>query len=90
MKIARGVSLRKVGNDKIIVPEGIEVINLNKMVCLNDSAAYLWEALSILSSFETDDAINLLLQRYDVDPETARKDTESLLEEWKSTGIVLS
>ncbi len=90
MKIAKGFTLRKVGNDKIIVPEGIEVINFNKMVCLNDSAAYLWEALSILSSFETDDAINLLLQRYDVDPETARKDTESLLEEWKSTGIVLS
>ena len=90
MKIAKGFTLRKVGNDKIIVPEGIEVINFNKMVCLNDSAAYLWEALSILSSFETDDAINLLLQRYDVDSETARKDTESLLEEWKSTGIVLS
>lgn len=52
MKLTKGFQLRKVGGESVVVPEGVEVIDFNKLICLNSSAAYLWNELGKLPSFE--------------------------------------
>ncbi len=90
MKLAKGFQLRKVGGESVVVPEGVEVIDFNKLICLNSSAAYLWNELGKLPSFEIEDVVRLLVQNYEVETSTAQRDAEELLREWIKNGIVVA
>ena len=41
MKTIKGFKLRKLGNEYILVGESMELINFNKMITLNETAAFL-------------------------------------------------
>ena len=43
MKLRKGFVMRNVCGDNVIVGEGLEQINFNKLLTLNDTAAFLWE-----------------------------------------------
>jgi hypothetical protein len=43
MKTIEGFKLRKLGNEYILVGESMALINFNKMITLNETAAFLWE-----------------------------------------------
>ena len=43
MKIKEGFVLRQIGDEMVVVGEGLEQVNFNKIICLNDTAAYLWK-----------------------------------------------
>lgn len=79
--------MRTLGNEFIIVGEGVERINFNKMIALNPSAAYLWESVEG-KEFTAQDLADLLTARYDVDPELALADSEKIAAEWVNVGIV--
>lgn len=87
MKIKKGFILRKIGNDDVLVPEGLEVVDFNKMVTLNPTASFLWKALEG-KEFEIEDAAFLLVEEYEVDMETALTDCVELFEQWQSAGII--
>lgn len=88
MKTVEGFRIRKLVGEWIVVPEGIGLANFNKMIVLNESAAYLWESVCEKDSFTKDELVRLLLDRYDVDEDTARKDVESIAGKWLEEGIV--
>ena len=46
MKIKKGFELRDICGEKVIIASGIENIDFNKMISLNESAAYLWQQVS--------------------------------------------
>ena len=50
MKTVPGFRLRKLGNEYILVGESMELINFNKMITLNETAAFLWEQAEQLST----------------------------------------
>lgn len=79
--------MRKLGNEAVIVAESLELINFDKLVSLNASAAYVWEALPT-SDFDVATVVSLLINRYDVDEDTARKDARELIDVWKEAGIL--
>lgn len=87
MKIKNGFTLRKIGSDDVVVPEGLEVVDFNKMITLNLTAAFLWRAL-YGKEFEVSDAAELLVSEYDVDMLTAIKDSEELFDQWKKAGVI--
>ncbi len=87
MRIIDGFKLRKLGKDYIVVGEGLAQVNFNKMVSLNSTAAYLWESVDG-KDFSEDDLVQLLLDKYEVEPEVARKDAAALAATWKETGLV--
>lgn len=89
MKIKKGFSLRQIGGEHVIVPEGIEVIDFNKLISLNDSAMYLWKALQD-KSFSVDEATRLLTDKYEVDEATAHDDADELLKKWTKAGLILN
>ena len=45
MRIKTGFELRDVCGEKIVMAYGMENIDFSRIICLNDTAAYLWEAI---------------------------------------------
>lgn len=69
MKLKDGFLLRQVAGQTVVLPVGD--LDLNMMITLNDTGAFLWKHLQE----ETDEAglVAALLAEYDVDEPTAAK-----------------
>lgn len=87
MKTLEGFRLRPLGREFIIVAENVAQVNFNKMVSLNQSAAYLWQSVEG-KEFSVQDLADLLLEKYDIDAQTAYADSESIAAKWIEAGIV--
>lgn len=87
MRINPKFDLRQVGDEYIIVANGVENVDFTRIVTLNDSAARLWEAVYD-KEFTTDHLTELLMEWYETDEETARKDSERLVNGWLDAGMV--
>ncbi|MDD4609675.1 MAG: PqqD family protein [Bacteroidaceae bacterium] len=89
MKIKEGFVLRDVCNSNVVVAQGVENIDFNKIIKLNDSAAYLWKQIETDGgSFTPDKLADLLVKEYDIDRETASTDAVTLSQSWLDAGIV--
>lgn len=87
MKIKEGFRMRRLGREYIVVPEGTGLVNFNRMISFNDTAAYLWEALSG-KEFSVEDIRQLILDRYEVDEQTAAADAAKLARGWADAGLI--
>ncbi len=86
MKTVEGFTLRSLAKEYIITAEDVRNINFNKLISLNESAAYLWESVNG-KEFDANTLADLLVERYEVDRETALRDSEAIIEKWKEAGI---
>ena len=86
MRIKKGFELRDVCGEHIIVAYGIENIDFNKVISLNESATYLWRNI-VDKDFDVETMASLLQQEYEVDAETAKRDAQALLDEWTKVGL---
>ncbi len=87
MKIKKGYRLRRLGKEYILVAEGLDVLDANTMMSMNATATFLWEAVEG-KAFDAEALVQLLLDEYDVDRETAEKDVKDLLETWSKAGAI--
>lgn len=87
MKIKEGFELRNVCGENIIIAHGIENIDFTKVITLNASAAMLWNAVQG-RQFKEEDLVNMLLDEYEVDDQTAQADVKSLIKSWTEAGLV--
>lgn len=87
MRIKEGFILRSICGEYVVVGEGLAQVNFNKMLSLNNSAAYLWKELEG-KDFTLDTMVDLLLDNYDVTREQAAEDVEKLLQIWLKEGVV--
>ena len=61
MKVIKGFKLRPLGGEYILIGESVELINFNKMITMNESAAYLWQQVQEVASFDEQMLADLLL-----------------------------
>ncbi len=87
MRIVEGFKLRKICGENVVVPEGAKLVNFNKMLSLNETAAFLWESVQG-KEFDAQTLSDLLSQRYEVAPERALSDAQVLLAKWQEVGVV--
>ena len=87
MKKIDGFVMRRLGQEAMIVAESVDLIDFDRIVSLNSSAAYVWENLPD-SDFTIQDITDLLMDRNDVDEAVARKDAEDLVKVWLIAGII--
>lgn len=87
MKTKKGYVLRPLGTEYILVAEGLEAVDTNRIISMNESAAYLWKAVEG-KDFEAETLADLLLEEYEIAREVAEKDSAVLLQTWKDAGIV--
>ena len=87
MKIKEGFILRQICGEYVVVGEGLAQVNFNKMLSLNESAAYLWKEAEG-KEFTQEDLVKLLLDKYEVSQEQAAADVEKLTATWIQEGVV--
>lgn len=87
MKIKEGFRMRVLGRDHIVVAEGLNLVDFNKMVVLNPTAAYLWEAVCD-KEFDAQTLRDLLLAKYDVGEQQAAEDAGALIDKWNEAGLL--
>ena len=92
MKTIEGFKLRKLGNEYILVGESMALINFNKMVTLNESAAFLWEKAETLTkakgAFTAEDLTDCMTAEYEVSRDRAFADVQSTLQAWLDAGVI--
>lgn len=88
MKIKEGFRLRPLGKEYIITGEGVSQIDFNKMIVLNESAAYLWQSFEDADCFSVQDLADRLVDRYEVDSEIALRDSGAIAQKWIDAEIV--
>lgn len=87
MRTKKGYVLRPLGKEYILVAEGLEAADANKMVSLNETAAFLWKAVEG-KDFDAEALAQGLVDEYGIDVETAKKDVMPLLQSWSKAGII--
>ena len=87
MRIKEGFELRNICGENIVIGHGVDNINFTKVISMNESAADIWHAI-VDKDFTLDDMVQVLLDNYEVDKETARRDSEKLLQDWTEAGFV--
>ena len=86
MKTLEGFNLRPLGREFILTSENMRRVNFNKMISLNETAAYLWKEVQG-KEFTPETLADLLTERYEVDRETALRDSEAIAAKWVEAGI---
>ncbi|WP_302587059.1 PqqD family protein [Paraprevotella clara] len=93
MRIKDGFELREICGEHVILSHGMDNIDFSKIISLNETAAFLWkEAVGKeeLNSREIseEELTATLLEAYEVDEETARKDVAQVLAKWGEIGLL--
>lgn len=87
MRPIKNLHLRKVGKMYMIVDAHSKKVNMSKVYTLNETAAGLWQRISEREC-TVEELAKWLCEAYEVDKDTACKDVERQLEEWKNEGLI--
>jgi hypothetical protein len=86
MKIRKELLKREVGGDVFLVPLGKTVYDSNGLFVLTELGAYIWD---LLPQAETEEEIlQNILQEYEVEEATARKDLTKFLDKLRDMNIL--
>ena len=85
MKLKDGFLLRNIAGQNVVLPAGDD-LDLNMMITLNDTGAFLWERLQQ----ETEEAalVAALLAEYDVDQPRAAAAVTAFLRKLEANGFL--
>ena len=86
MKFKDGVIIAKNGDEHIIVAAGEAGQMFSGMIKMNSTAAFIAELLQSETTEES--LIDRLLEKYEVTPEQARLAVMSVLEKFRSAGLM--
>ena len=86
MKIKHGYVLRKVAGENIVVPTEEAALNFNGILTLNETGKVLWEMLQTGAS--EGQLVDVLVDRYEVDEDTAMKDVADFIRILKGKNIL--
>ena len=85
MKLKDGFILRQVAGKTVVLPCD-DALDLNVMITLNGTGAFLWEHLKEETTQEA--LVAALLGEYDVDKETACASVAAFLEKLSANGFL--
>ncbi len=78
--------LRNVGNKNIVVAVGKASLELNGLITLNETGAFIWRMLQ--QGCEYDDILKAILKEFDTDEQTAKQGIDSFLDEVKAANLL--
>jgi len=86
VKIKGTFVMRDIAGDIVIVPVGETALSYNGMITTTPTGAAIWKALESDCDMET--LIQTILDRFDVDYETAEADIKEFLENLRSLEMI--
>ncbi len=87
MRVNLNFVLRKIKGANIIVPLGEAIKKANGIMVLNETGAYIFEALQEEKDFE--ELVSCIMVEYGVPLDVAKSDTSDFLEELRTYGILM-
>ena len=87
MRIKKNLKLHEVAGEKMLIINGEVGVDFTKIVMMNKTAEMLWGSLWG-RDFSEEDAEDLLIKKYDINKEQAKKDITAWLDSMKSTGLI--
>lgn len=87
MRLRTDLTLRKIGDEYLIVEPGNGTTDLSNVYSLNTTAAWLWNELQG-RDFTVEDVANILIEEYRIDPRTAYIDGDKILSSFRSQNMV--
>ncbi|WP_333698487.1 PqqD family protein [Bacteroides congonensis] len=88
MKWKKGLVLRRIGSEHIIIEPDKGVVDMAKVYTLNEAAAWLWQQLEE-REFTAGQMEELLMRRYEVAYEQVREDVQTLVAQLKMQGLIV-
>ncbi len=85
MKLKDGFLLRQVAGQTVVLPVSGD-LDLNMMITLNDTGAFLWERLQ--SEIDEVALVAALLEKYDVDEATAKNSVAAFVKKLHDNGFL--
>lgn len=92
MRLKEGLTVRKIGDDYVIVAPEQGMVDMSKVYSLNETAAGLWQKLEG-KDFQLQDMIAYVREQYDVEDlsdELLEKDMEDLVAFFSQNGLLVS
>ncbi len=86
MHVKSGFMLREIAGQSVVVPLGARVVEFNGIMTLSESGALLWRRLENGATIE--EMVELLLQEYEIDRDTASKDVEEFIDNMASNKLI--
>ncbi|MFT3952226.1 MAG: PqqD family protein [Oscillospiraceae bacterium] len=86
MKIKQGYMLRTVAGNAVVVPTGKAALDFSGVISLNETGAFLWKLLE--QDADTDALVKGLLNEFDTDEATARRDVSGFYEKLEKAGLL--
>jgi len=83
MKLDNSCKLRLVAGEYIVLLPSREEDSLTRVISFNESARFLWEALRG-REFSEEDVVSTLMDEYEVDEDTARRDVRRWIDTLKT------
>lgn len=87
MRLKSGFVIRKVCGQQVVAAEGLQHLNFNKLLVLNESATFLWKEVEG-KDFTLQDMADALVREYEIDNELALADSQRLLDSWRTVGVL--
>lgn len=81
MKLKSDLVLRQIADTWVVLPLSKDTLDFDGMLTLNESGAFLWQALQ-----EGKDLVEALTSEYDVGRQQAAADVEEFLEALRAKG----
>ena len=88
MQLKKGFVLRQVCGENVIMGEGLGAVNFGKLLCLNDTAAWLWQQAQQMGDFTVETLADRLSEEYDVSADDARRDVADIVAEWQGVDVI--
>lgn len=86
MKINKEFILREIAGEYIFVPVGATALEFNGLITINEIGVLIWKQLQEGSDLES--IVSKVLDEYEIDEDTARKDVVEFIDYLKEKNIV--
>ena len=90
MKLKEDLTLRKIGDDYVIISPDLGMLDLTKVYSLNDTAALIWQQLQG-RSFELDDMLKVIREHFKlqgIPEEQLKEDLNNLISFFKDNNLL--
>ena len=86
MKLKDNLTIRKIGDEHMMVSESGSGLDYTRVISLNNSAAFLVQETQ-QKEFTKEEWVNLLIDKYDVDKASAEADVQLLVDKLAKEGL---
>lgn len=86
MRIAKEFILREIAGECVLVPTGATAQEFNGLITMSDTARFIWENMEKAESLK--EMIQMILDEYEIDEETAKKDAIGFISQLLQAGFV--